>query len=389
MSWGMLGSVHIGQGVGIAPGQGASPPGLVGQHHVPLPRAASEMLGMGHPQPKKKWSEVCERVQQPDGSVRTSPPFKSAATSAGISPPRPHQAGGTQGGLGFPRQSRGRGGLLNAPSRGGSSRGGSSGKSSRSSSRDMARDGDISSRCSSGCWETSTNSSEPSRARSPPDAALSPFAKGLMMPDPIRTGFILYPALLADEHAAEITRELVNPGEDAGTHPSEVGATANNLVLAEEVTPGLQLKRDPFGRDGAHRSDKPCASVNQLSKYVKDVAQQVDTNLRDGRMPTVEKLDAFVSRLVGHLQQHLKQVPRRARLPLEAQITKKFQKFWNFQRNEKVKASNNISVEELNKALICLVEALESDAHHDMPLAQPRPLRLCPAAQFPRGDLGG
>ena len=102
--------------------------------------------------------QVCEQVQKPDGSVRTSPPFKSAAT--GASPPRlRHPTGWCR------RPSRGRtslyGGPPKDPSRGGSSRGASSGKSSRSSSRDVARDGDISSRCSSGCWETSTNSSEP------------------------------------------------------------------------------------------------------------------------------------------------------------------------------------------------------------------------------------
>eukprot|EP00928_Gymnodinium_smaydae_P041239 TRINITY_DN27919_c0_g1_i1.p2 TRINITY_DN27919_c0_g1~~TRINITY_DN27919_c0_g1_i1.p2 ORF type:complete len:172 (-),score=35.31 TRINITY_DN27919_c0_g1_i1:384-899(-) len=164
-------------------------------------RGAVDGLGAGPQRPNggRKWSEVKGDVQQPDGSVRISPPFKSgstatvgagsgtaaaagnaaaaaSATTASPSKPRApastHSLGGLRrlaggpvsglGALGVPAagggSSRGGSSRGTGSSRGGSSRGaGSSGKSSRSSSRDIARDGDISSRCSSGCWETSTH----------------------------------------------------------------------------------------------------------------------------------------------------------------------------------------------------------------------------------------
>ncbi|CAE8598017.1 unnamed protein product, partial [Polarella glacialis] len=128
------------------------------------------------------------------------------ATSApsAPSPPRPRPAG--LGGLGkFEQLSKTTASTGAGSSRGGSSRGCSSGKSSRSSSRKSgdARDGDISSRCSSGGWDTSTNSSGMSRPHTPPDVAPSPPGSNLLMPDPIRTGLMLPPALFDAEHLSE------------------------------------------------------------------------------------------------------------------------------------------------------------------------------------------
>lgn len=350
--------------------------------------ATASASGPQRPGAGKKWSEVCERVQQPDGSVRTSPPFKSAATSATTSPPRARYPGG--GSLGSLRPNGGRGGLggihalssipVKAPSRGGSSRGGSSGKSSRSSSRDIARDGDISSRCSSGCWETSTNSSEPSRPRTPIDATPSPSeSKGLLMPDPIRTGLIIPPALLADEPRAE-TSETVCPAEEV---PPPVCVDTTPLTVGEGARPGMPLKWDPFGRDGSRRSDvKGEWSPEPLAKYLKIVAMQIDANLREGHLPTVERLDAFVSRLVSNSQRQFKHAPRKVRHQLQAMFALRFQKFWNFTRNEKVGA---ITAEELKFILTGLVENLSnSDFTHSEQLAQPKPLRHYSYGQFIR-----
>lgn len=313
----------------------------------------------------KKWSEVCERVQQPDGSVRISPPFKSsgAATvaSAGSPPkPRPQTAGHS---LGVRRLAGGVGTGINpgnsSSSRGGSSkgcssRGGSSGKSSRSSSRDVARDGDVSSRCSSGCWETSTNSSL--AAPSPSDSKLD-----LLMPDPIRTGFVLPPALLDDSDALE------------GKGVQSVSTSAESPPADSENRPGISLKWDPYGRDAPRRCEvKPSWSVDPLTKYLKGVVGQINTNVQDKRVPTSEKLDAFVSRLVSNTQRQLKHAPRKVRHTLQALFSSRFLKFWNYVRNEKVRTT---SPEELRGALGELVDALTGFASIPDSLAQPSPVR--------------
>lgn len=257
------------------------------------------------------------------------------------------------------------------PSRGGSSRGASSGKSSRSSARDIARDGDISSRCSSGCWETSTNSSEPVT-----DVIPSPMeSKGLLMPDPIRTG-IIPPALLADEPAPD-TR--VEHAEQSCAYKAADCETTESTVDTRgvDVSVGMPLRWDPFGRDGVRRQEvKSEWTPDSLAKYLKGVAVQIDNNLTHGRLPTVERLDAFVSRLVLNLQRQLKHAPKKVRHRLQATFALRFQTFWNFSRNEKVR---NISPEELKGILTALVENLSS--HHDLTpaephtLAQPKPLR--------------
>lgn len=349
---------------------GVTPPNPSGPR--PSSEAMNSVTASGpRPSTGKKWSEVCEQVQKPDGSVRTSPPFKSAATSVGASPPRlRHPTGWCR------RPSRGRTGLYGGipvkdPSRGGSSRGASSGKSSRSSSRDIARDGDISSRCSSGCWETSTNSSEPVT-----DVIPSPMeSKGLLMPDPIRTG-IIPPALLADEPAPD-TR--VEHAEQSCAYKAADCETTESTVDTRgvDVSVGMPLRWDPFGRDGVRRQEvKSEWTPDSLAKYLKGVAVQIDNNLTHGRLPTVERLDAFVSRLVLNSQRQLKHAPKKVRHRLQATFALRFQTFWNFSRNEKVR---NISPEELKGILTALVENLSS--HHDLTpaephtLAQPKPLR--------------
>ncbi|CAE8619390.1 unnamed protein product, partial [Polarella glacialis] len=354
--------------------------------------------GPQRPRAVKKWSEVCERVQQPDGSVRTSPPFQSAATSAAISSPRMRHPGGGKSFGSLRRPSHGRGGLalsgggstpVKAPSRGGSSRGGSSGKSSRSSSRDMARDGDISSRCSSGCWETSTNSSAPSRPRTPTDVAPPSLveSKGLLMPDPIRTGLIIPPALLADEHSHSSERVPAAGAEEevSAEAPAPTCEATAPQSVAGEGRPGQPLKWDPFGRDGSRRPEvKSEWSPEPLAKYLKGIVVQIDTNLTDGRLPTSERLDAFVGRLVANSQRQLKHSPREVRHVLQAMFALRFQRFWNFNRNQKVRS---FAAEELKWTLTGLVENLmNSDfmtnkSELTKQLAQPKPLRYYSCSQ--------
>lgn len=313
-----------------------------------------------------KWSEVCERVQQPDGSVRTSPPFKSGGTASAASPPRPRVTGL---GLGH-HLSKATLSAAACSSRGGSSRGGSSGKSSRSSSRDpLARDADISSRCSSGGgWDTSTQSSEPSRPRTPIDIAPSPSgSNALFMPDPIRTMPMLPPALFDDEQcvAGAVEKgdgscvfQVDPPGppswqrvqcsslEDVGQHPAD-----SRL--------GMPLKRDPYGRDGPRRSEARGEwTVEPLAKYLKGVATQIEANLQKHGSPTAEKLDAFVHRLVANTQRQTRHAPKKVRHALQSMFAKRLVKFWNFVRNEKIRST---TPEELKVALVSLGDCLNAE----------------------------
>eukprot|EP00929_Paragymnodinium_shiwhaense_P057558 TRINITY_DN28819_c0_g1_i1.p1 TRINITY_DN28819_c0_g1~~TRINITY_DN28819_c0_g1_i1.p1 ORF type:complete len:433 (+),score=90.35 TRINITY_DN28819_c0_g1_i1:195-1493(+) len=365
----------------------------------------------------RDWSEVCKRVQHSDGSVRTSPPFKSCGSSAGTlpngasapaaSPPRPRPVH-AHSSLGL-RRINGNG--LSAvgstaqvsqngrtPSRGGSSHGSLSGKSSRasSSSRDIARDGDISSQCSSVCWETSTNSSEPSRPRSPPDVAASPsLSKGLLMPDPIRTSLLLPQALLEDEPVLEGKADVIGVGEDSAkavdavtgvvTSPLDLGDCSTD-TCGESLVNGA-LKVDPYGRDVPRRCEvKTAWSVEPMAKYLKSIVLKIVTNLQHNRLPTPAKLDTFVSKLVGNTQRNLKHAPKSVRHGLQAIFSKHFQKFWNFKRNEKVRTP---TPEELKVTLLGLIETLadfaactNGAANSAVPgspgaVAQPKPMRYC------------
>jgi len=254
-------------------------------------------------------------------------------------------------------------------SREGTSRGGSSGKSSRSSSRDpLARDGDVSSRCSSGGWDTSTNSSEMSRPRTPPDAApsLSPSATALLMPDPIRTTQMLPPALFDEMHDTK-----------------EKGPSADDAVLSAilEHRPGVGLKWDPFGRDrrplelkGKKSHEKQDWSPEPLVKYLQGVVAQIDANLQNHCVPTSDKLDAFVSRLASNMHRRTKHAPKNAKNLLHSMFKKSFRKIWNFVRNEKVSAT---TAPELKAALQGVIDNVAADfgVSPELLVAQPRPRR--------------
>lgn len=350
----------------------------------------------------KTWSEVAEQVQKPDGSVRTSPPFKSAATAASPQRLRTASLGHHLGKLGrLDRSSVGSGGGRPGSSHGGSSRGeGSSGKSSRSSSRD-GRHGDISSRGSSGGRDTSSISSSEKLSLDPTwgEAAPSPSeSKNLLMPDPIKPLALLRGEHWGSEHVgpgtehAESCEHKVDGACEVEGQDSPVYETSDvvgeNLMHTNDTSEGLgdtasdniqvkmneadagsldavvdcaqlgfPLKRDPYGRDGPRRGEAKEWSVESLAKYLKSVVHQIDTNINNQRLPTAEKLDREVTRLVANTQRQLRHAPKKTRHAIQAMCARRFHRFWNFARNEKVKAT---TPEELKCVLICLIEALFS-----------------------------
>mmetsp|Transcript_44260 Transcript_44260/g.95323 ORF Transcript_44260/g.95323 Transcript_44260/m.95323 type:complete len:388 (-) Transcript_44260:201-1364(-) len=348
-----------------APNATAAPPaGASGGGNVLSAHGPNRPIGW------PKWQEVAERVQHRDGSVRTSPPFKNGGTATQSSPPRPRAPGAL--GLPHPLNKATLSGA-GCSSRTGSSRGGSSGKSSRSSSRDpMARDGDVSSRCSSGGgWDTSTQSSDPSRPQTPPDilAAVPGDDNGaLLMPDPIRirTMPMLDPEALDDEQCINPLGGKVEVPSIFQVDPSGPpswsrvqGPAVQDEESAAHVVerPSMPLKRDPYDRDGTRRSEgKPEWSVLPLAKYLRGVAAQIDANLQKHGSPPAEKLDEFVSKLVAHSQKQARHAPRRVRDILQNLFSSRFAKFWNFVRNEKIRSA---TPEELKAALIALADALQ------------------------------
>eukprot|EP00435_Cladocopium_sp_Y103_P014947 s1451_g3.t1 len=184
-----------------------------------------------------------------------------------------------------------------------------------------------------------------------------------------RTG-IIPPALLADEPGPDAKVEHAE--QSCGYKAADCETTAESMpdTRGVDVSVGMPLRWDPFGRDGARRQEvKGDWTPDSLAKYLKGVAVQIDNNLNHGRLPTAERLDAFVSRLVLNSQRQLKHAPKKVRHRLQATFALRFQTFWNFSRNEKVR---NISPEELKGILTALVENLSS--HHDLTPAEPHTL---------------
>jgi len=238
----------------------------------------------------------------------------------------------------------------------------------------LARDGDVSSKCSSGGWDTSTNSSEMSR----PDVAPSPSATGLLMPDPIRTTQMLPPALFDEMHETK--------GDGTNLFPQEKGPSADDTVLSAilEHRPGVGLKWDPFGRDrrpleGKKSHKKQEWSPEPLVKYLHGVVAQIDANLQNQCVPTSDKLDAFVSRLASNMHRRTKNAPKNAKHLLHSMFKKSFRKIWNFVRNEKVSAT---TAPELKAALQGVIDNVASDfgVNPELLVVQPRPRRRTTAS---------
>lgn len=99
-----------------------------------------------------------------------------------------------------------------------------------------------------------------------------------------------------------------------------------------------------------------------------------DDNLREECVPSAERLETFVSRLVLHTKKQLKHAPKKDRHTLQALFSSRFRKFWDFTQNQKVRST---SPEELKAALVTLVENLivEFTGSPDtFLLAQPMPI---------------
>merc|ERR1711879_400536 len=88
------------------------------------------------------------------------------------------------------------------------------------------------------------------------------------------------------------------------------------------------------------------------------VMTQIEQNVQNHCVPTAEKLDAFVSRLVYNAHRQIKHAPKMVRHTLQGMFSQRFQKFWNFVRNEKVRTT---TPEELKSALSSLIENLTAD----------------------------
>lgn len=199
------------------------------------------------------------------------------------------------------------------------------------------------------------------------------------MPDPIRTGLLLPPALLAGEAQQAEHQGAVGDGGPVPVQDETV--VAPQSVVSVHARAGMPLKLDPFGRDGPRRQGE--WSVEPLSNYLKDVARQVEANLRDGRLPTAERLEQFVSRLVAQSQRQLTHAPRKCKHALQAMFVRRFQKFWNFPKNEKVRT---ITPVELHRVIVGIVENLNSEfSESPWVLAQPKPIRYYSCGQLPPG----
>lgn len=122
--------------------------------------------------------------------------------------------------------------------------------------------------------------------------------------------------------------------------------------------PGAPVVCDPYGRDQPRRTAAEASSewtVEPLVKYLRGVVAQIDSNLQKNCLPSNEKLDAYVKKMVAGMRQHLKHAPKRVWNMLDSLCARRLQKFWNFTRNQKTRQT---TPEELRTALVDLIEVL-------------------------------
>lgn len=153
-----------------------------------------------------------------------------------------------------------------------------------------------------------------------------------------------------------------------------------SLSERPSVAIGVAFKWDPYGRDGSRRPGPEAKGEwlpEPLAKYLKGVAAQIDSNLTTGRLPTTEQLDKFVGKLVTNSHRYLKPAPKKVRHGLKALFAQRFQRFWNYTRNEKVRT---VTAQELKLAVSGLAETLSNPdfingSAEQQPLVQPKPVR--------------
>lgn len=189
------------------------------------------------------------------------------------------------------------------------------------------------------------------------------------MPDPIRTGLILPPTLLDDDtvqlHSPDEVNKLECTGVDEGQRevvqePVQVTYCFESQQDEDTHSGPISFKWDPYGRDMPRRNCEVKSewSVEPLAKHLKKVVSQIESNIETDRIPSAEKLDAFVQRLVANTQRLLKHAPRKMRTTLQSLFTCRFKRFWNFARNEKVRST---TPEELKGMLTALIDTLVSE----------------------------
>jgi len=191
---------------------------------------------------------------------------------------------------------------------------------------------------------------------------------------------MLPPGLFDDEHVTEPTKvegACVFQDQAVASTTTTVSTVCEEMaeITADSNRPGMPLKWDPYGRDGPRRSEvKTEWSADPLAKYLRGVVSQIDANLTNHCVPSNDKLDAFVSRLVANTHRQMKHAPKRAKHTLQGMFSRRFLRFWNFVRNEKVRTT---TPEELKGALVSLIEGLttEFEVNPDVLTEQPRPGR--------------
>ena len=153
---------------------------------------------------------------------------------------------------------------------------------------------------------------------------------------------------------------------------------SHQLSTCSDARVGITIKWDPCGRDGPRKYEPKSAnewSAEPLAKYIKSVAAQIEANVQNSCVPTAEKLDSFVFKLVAYTHRQMRHAPKKARHTLQTLFSRRFQRFWNFVRNEKVSTT---TPEELRASLASVVEALVADLSFGVNpdiLAQPQPTR--------------
>jgi len=181
------------------------------------------------------------------------------------------------------------------------------------------------------------------------------------MPDPIRTNLMLPTTLFDDDHVAE------SKGDPPLVDLSSREAAQSGLGCEEVAQVQLpcdpqarlvaaKFRRSQHGCDALCRRGEPPArewSAAPLVNYLRGVVHQIEHNLQHHCVPTAEKLDAFVSRLLAITQRHARRAPKKRRQALQALLSRK-----SFARHGSSRAT---TPEELKAALNYLIEDLLRD----------------------------
>lgn len=168
------------------------------------------------------------------------------------------------------------------------------------------------------------------------------------MPLPVRSNLILPAALLEGE-----------PGEEE----PDLEETEDFVMPAIDMFENRSMrsfKSDPFGRDSSKYigPKKDEWSLAPLANYMDTITAKIDDNIAKDMPFTDAKFDSFVSRVVSTIRRRTQHAPREMRRRISAILDKKFRKFWNVQRNQKVK---NTTPQELKIALVSVIEAFQSE----------------------------